>query len=51
MLKGSPAAIFGIMRNDVLITINKKLVYNFELDDNTAVFQEKEKYSLSNHSR
>lgn len=51
MLKESPADIFGVMRNNVLITINEKLVYNFELDDITAVFQEKEKYWLSNHSR
>ena len=42
VLKGSPAEIAGVLKNDVIIKLNGKAVYNYKLEDIIAKFQEED---------
>tara|TARA_B110000003_G_scaffold209487_1_gene208402 strand:- start:18073 stop:19419 length:1347 start_codon:yes stop_codon:yes gene_type:complete len=46
VLKGSPADIAGVKKNDVLMKINGKSIYNFKLEEINAIFQEKDSKSI-----
>ena len=42
VLKGSPADIAGVLKDDVIMKINGKTVYNYKLEDIIASFQEED---------
>ena len=42
VLKGSPADIAGVLKDDIIMKINGKTVYNYKLEDIIASFQEED---------